>query len=206
MYKHIFLEITGRSGGLDPLLRSFFGFLNRRTDLYTVFDPSDPMVVKNPPVSGFPKGVAEKMVVREFQSFSFNEYYDSSHRKVVDRQRQHANVKPTSKTEQHIAQQVEGKKPSDELKDAATAQRSGGNLWRPLISERGKQVPRGNGGVGDGYYWTQTMEDATLYIGVPSASRGKDVDCAIGRAVIRVGLKGLPKPIIEGYIARSDCI
>eukprot|EP01084_Bolivina_argentea_P251548 421923_1 len=71
------------------------------------------------------------------------------------------------------------------------------------MSERGKQVPRGNGGVGDGYYWTQTMEDATLYIGVPSAIRGKDVDCAIGRTAIRVGLKGFPKPIIEGVLPEA---
>ncbi len=202
-YDQIFMEIAGRSGGLDPLLRSFFGFLNRRTDLYTVFDPSDPMVVKNPPISGFPKGVAEKMVVKAFRSFYFNEYYNSSHGKVIDRQRQHENVKPTSKTEQHVAQQVEGKEPSEKLKDAATAQCSGGNLGRPLMSERGKQMPRGNGGVGDGYYWTQTMEDATLYIGVPSAIRGKDVDCAIGRTAIRVGLKGFPKPIIEGVLPEA---
>ncbi len=206
----IFMEIAGRSGGLDPLLRNFFGFLNRRTDLYTMFDPSDPVVAKNPPKSGFPKGEAEEMVVRAFRSFSFSEYHDdgssSSSGKIVDdEQRQHKNVKPTLSTRglQHETQQLEGKNPSgDESKDAAIEQYSGGgnNLGRPLMSERGKQVPRGNGGIGDGYYWTQTMEEATLYIAVPSSTRGKDVDCTIGRMAIRVGLKGFPKPIIDGVL------
>ncbi len=206
VYDNIFTEIAGRSGGLDPLLRCFFGFLNRRTDLYTVFDPSDPMVVKNPPKSGFPKGEAEEMVVRAFRSFTFNEYYNSSsHAKVVDREQQHENVKPTSTKRQSVTQQLEGKKPSDdESKDAATAQfSSSGNLWRPFMSERGKQVPRGNGGTCNGYYWTQTLEDATLYVFVPSATRGKDVDCAIGRTAIRVGLKGFPKPIVEGVLPEA---
>ncbi len=51
----LFMVLQSRTQGLDGILRAFFSWLNRRTDLYVV-DPSPrrPM--------GFSEGQAEKLV------------------------------------------------------------------------------------------------------------------------------------------------
>ena len=51
---YYFTQIAQKKGGIDPLLRSFFSFLHRKTDFYVEYGPNDP---------------AAKMV---FDSYSFN--------------------------------------------------------------------------------------------------------------------------------------
>lgn len=48
-----------------------------------------------------------------------------------------------------------------------------------LVDGTDKQVPIGNGGIGPNYYWTQTLQDATVYVDVPEGTRGKDIRCEI---------------------------
>jgi hypothetical protein len=57
IYDDFFLQIAGRAGGISPLLNAFFGFLHRKTDFYTQYEPGTRATM------GFPPGIAEKMVI-----------------------------------------------------------------------------------------------------------------------------------------------
>ncbi|CAN0299678.1 unnamed protein product [Ectocarpus sp. 6 AP-2014] len=54
----------------------------------------------------------------------------------------------------------------------------------------GKQVPIGNGGVTDRYYWTQTVNEATVYVDVPPGTRSKDVSCVIQPRWLKLKVRG----------------
>ena len=58
-----FAQIANRSGGIDQLLNSFFGFLHRKTDFYVEFPPGTASKM------GFPIGAAEKLVQRAFKQY-----------------------------------------------------------------------------------------------------------------------------------------
>lgn len=54
----------------------------------------------------------------------------------------------------------------------------------------GKQVPIGNGGVTPRYYWTQTVNEATVYVDVPPGTRSKDIECVIQPRRLKLRVRG----------------
>ena len=56
----LFMMAAERSGGIDPLLKAFFGFLHRRTDFYVVHDGAKGVRYE----AGFADGQAEAMAQR----------------------------------------------------------------------------------------------------------------------------------------------
>ncbi|KAE8077678.1 hypothetical protein FH972_016219 [Carpinus fangiana] len=72
-----------------------------------------------------------------------------------------------------------------------------------------EKVPNaGNGLDLDNYSWTQTLQEVTLNVPVPTGTKGRFVVCEIKKNHLKVGLKGQP-PIIEGELYRpikpDDC-
>ena len=57
-------------------------------------------------------------------------------------------------------------------------------------TKEGKQVPIGNGGVTPRYYWTQTVNEATVYVDVPPGTRSKDVHCLIQPRRLKLRVRG----------------
>lgn len=146
-------QLASKAGGVKPLLASVFGFLHRRTDFYVEYDP-----VESPRATmGFPRGVSNKIVQDAFLQFPFKQYQD-------------------------MQAQVQAQ--STEAPPSATAGKAGGTsalvaAIPQLVAGSDKQVPLGNGGIGPNYYWTQTLQDATVYVDVAEGTRGKDVSCEI---------------------------
>lgn len=70
-----------------------------------------------------------------------------------------------------------------------TPTRKGAALAASYTPE-GKQIPIGNGGIGENYYWTQTLKDVTIYIDTAAGCRGKDVQCEIKPQALRVAVRG----------------
>jgi len=62
-------------------------------------------------------------------------------------------------------------------------------------------APVGNGGSTDTYYWTQTLQDLTIYIPIPDGTRGKHVGCDFSITKLKVGLKG-KKPVLDGKLLK----
>jgi hypothetical protein len=57
-FDEVLLNLAAQSGGIEPLLKSFFSFLHRKTDFYVVADFKPGSNVS----MGFPPGGAEKIV------------------------------------------------------------------------------------------------------------------------------------------------
>jgi hypothetical protein len=66
-----FSQIASTQKGIKPLLESFFGFLKRKTDFYVTYEEGCESSM------GFPKGVAEKMVLTAMKKYKFNPVEDS---------------------------------------------------------------------------------------------------------------------------------
>jgi HSP20 family molecular chaperone IbpA len=67
------------------------------------------------------------------------------------------------------------------------------NMKGIRYNEEGLQIPIGNGGSTPQYKWTQTLDEATVMIGVPKTFRGKDFDVSMTPSKLSVkGKKSLP--------------
>ncbi|GMI96304.1 hypothetical protein like AT4G27890 [Hibiscus trionum] len=76
-------------------------------------------------------------------------------------------------------------------------------------SSSGLKVPnKGNGLDLEKYSWTQTLQEVTVNVPVPSGTKSRSVVCEIKKNRLKVGLKGQP-PIIDGELFQAvkpdDC-
>ena len=67
---------------------------------------------------------------------------------------------------------------------------------RTDANPKSQQIPVGNGGVADNYYWTQTLNEVTVYVDAPTACRGKDVECNMTHKTIHLAVDG--NTLLEG--------
>lgn len=104
----------------------------------------------------------------------------------------------------------------DSARNAASAAASATvatNLRGVRYSEKGLQIPVGNGGSTPRYKWTQTLEEATVLIGIPDSLRGRDFDVSLSPTRVSVRAKkplpgeDSPRTFVEGTLVeriRSD--
>ncbi len=163
----ILTEIAGRAGGLPQLLTAFFGFLSRRTDFYVEYDTA----LVNKAEMGFPKGIAEKMVLRAFKQYQLREY-NPNPAVEANTQRSTTIAPPQPPRTQHYSDDIDSN--NNQVLSSITPK-----MMTLRLTDDGKQVPIGNGGIGPNYYWNQTLKDLTVYIDVPNGCKGKDIQCKI---------------------------
>lgn len=82
---------------------------------------------------------------------------------------------------------------------------------RPRLSKKGVQVPVGNGGVTARYWWTQTLQDATVCVPVPSGTRSRDVACIFSADSLRLAVGGARSEAIldgrlDGRVRAGECL
>ncbi len=53
------------------------------------------------------------------------------------------------------------------------------------------------------YSWTQNLSEVTVMVPVPPGTKGRDLAVVIGKQRIRVGLKGVSSPIVEGSLSEA---
>merc|ERR1712195_218914 len=61
-FDSMLLGMAQTCGGIEPILHTFLAFLARRTDFFHIQDESNPN-------TGFPPGVAKKMLLKHFNHF-----------------------------------------------------------------------------------------------------------------------------------------
>ena len=131
-----------------------------------VADPASPAPM------GFPEGVAKKILMQSFDKYTFRDYKDTEHYRSSSRERSAGDkpppVKPTPKTDS-TAPQAEPTAASPAPATASTVA-----VAAAITQSSPPQAPIGNGGLGPGYYWTQTLKEITIYI-----------DLATGPIVVR---------------------
>lgn len=64
-------------------------------------------------------------------------------------------------------------------------------------NDKGEQLPISNGGVGPGYWWSQTLSDVTMNFVVPGNVEAKELNVSISNSALKVTLAGHGTPIID---------
>ena len=161
--QQLLTQMASKLGGVQPLLEAVFGFLHKRTDFYIEFDPE----ISPKATMGFPKGAAQRLVQQAFLKFPFKPYEEESSSLAAA--------------------------PTPITSSSASCSGSGPKSCAPSLqlTAEGKQVPIGNGGIGPNYYWTQTLNDATVYLDVAPGTRGKDVNCDLKARELRLSVSGV---------------
>ncbi len=178
---NILIALASRSNGdLRKLLHSFFSFLHRRTDFYIVPHEDDVHTKM-----GFREGDAEKVLLAAFRQFPLRK---------MPRQ---ADIVAAKKTQAPKNTTTSGP-PSNEtpVKESKLNQpRKSEDDNQIRLTEKGLQIPVGNGGATEKYKWTQTIDECTVMIQVPVGIRGKELDVSITASSIEVKPK---KPLEDG--------
>lgn len=178
-YDEAFAQIAQKSGSIHNLLDEFFSFLHRRTDFYVEFDAK----VERPSM-GFPQGKAEEILLKSFKKYPYVKYNAKQH---------DASTAPASESSQTPTKKT-NPDPSQVAKPAKTVQ--------PTLqyTDTGKQIPIGNGGIGENYYWTQSLTELTIYVTLPLEVRSKDLQVDIKARHLRVALSGKLRVFLSGGV------
>ena len=171
-YDEVFMQIAGQIGSIQGLLDNFFGFMHRKTDFYVQYQDT----VQKASM-GFPIGVAEKMIAKSFRRYKMKDYASQL---AVPKN------KPVASTSKDVCE-------SSSFGNSSITE---GDVDAIEELSKGLQIPVGNGGVADNYYWTQTLNEVTVYVDAPTACRGKDVKCNMTRKTICLAVNG--KTLLEG--------
>lgn len=179
-----FAEIAQRSGSIQNLFHDFFGFLHRRTDFYVEIPPSTSVEEDRKFNMGFPTGMAEKILLEAFHKYPFKNYEEVTNQK--------------GKPSPSPAPTAISKEPKIEAPSSSTKSET---LTQPkiVLTDTGKQIPIGNGGIGPNYFWTQSLKDLTIYIDIPTGIKSKEIQCAIKSKSMKLLIPSLSSnALLEG--------
>jgi len=205
----LFMNVAQRAGDLDTLLHSFFGFLHRKTDLYIEQRGENYRM-------GFAPGDAQKKVIAAFQKFPTKpgnalKVRGNAPQPSQPNRPQYVEVEPVSPTPPSAPSSTTMSSTTTTITAASTEtktttttttttpastttkNKNAGPTVR--LTKEGKQIPVGNGGVTDRYYWTQTLHEVTVYVAVPPGTKAKDVLFKVTPKTIKLCLK-----------SNSDCV
>ncbi|XP_073839515.1 nuclear distribution C, dynein complex regulator [Musca autumnalis] len=216
-YDNILLAMAQKhTGGMPDFLRTFAGFLRRRSDFYTgdweklIMD----ILRKEADIA-----MAEHKEKLRKQEAEKRQKEEKQRKELEARQKEMSESKICDITDEEAAQIIkeeEDKKRQKLLEEAAAA--AGGatpvaideEKSKPIDkvedetekSEVGKLLPNaGNGCTLDKYMWTQTLGEVELKIpfAVSFNLRARDLVVDIQKKTLKVGLKG-HEPVINGQL------
>lgn len=89
---------------------------------------------------------------------------------------------------------------SHSLSSTSSSSSSVMNL-QPFIryTPQNKQIPLSNGGVGPGYWWSQTLTEITIHVEFPKDVRAKDIQVLVKPQYLTLGLRD-KLPVIDGIL------
>ena len=202
----LLLPFVRAHGDLPSVLRSFFGWLHARSDLYVV-DPDPSRAV------GFAPGAAERALLAAFRAFPPLPPASLPAGPRVDVRDVGSAAQNASITGGSLKGGGGSAPPApggigapdvgvggsvgagtSSLRDAAPA----ASVVR--FTDDGLQIPMNNGGVGPGYVWEQTLSDVTVLLTLPAAARASDVTCDVRARWLRVALRGAPVPVVDAAL------
>lgn len=210
-FDELFTHIAGQAGGLQPLFDAFFGFLNRKTDFYVQFDQD---TQEKQYSMGFPKGQAQKLLLNAFKKYPFKDVAPKPSETTQQSTIAAASSSSLSPNKHNTIAAVPtaapcsipvpAPVPAPALVASTAAQQKEELIVKEVampILVNGKQVPIGNGGVGIGYYWTQSLNDLTVFIDTSTGTKSKDIVCDIKARRLLLKIRG--SVIIEGDLEEA---
>lgn len=156
----LFTAAATRCNGVSDLLDSFFSFLDRKTDFYVVIPEGTASASM-----GFKSGAAESLVMTSMRKRKY---------RVLQ---QESSVQSQSVSSSSHSTKAAHAAASSQSSSSSSSSRSTEPSVR--LTSEGKQIPVGNGGATDRYYWTQTLTDVTVYVDVPNGTTSKDVSWSL---------------------------
>ena len=178
-YDQLLMEMAGGCGSLEGVLDEFFSFLHRKTDFFVEADAE--LFAKKQARMGFPPGQAEKLLLSSFRKFPKKRLGGVANAGGGAGANAAANVGANA----GVPLPVKAKDSDPPLNTTTTTANptSASNPPElpplPPLNDKGEQIPAGNGGVTDQYYWTQSLYETTVYISIPPSTSSRDLDCAI---------------------------
>jgi hypothetical protein len=195
MFDDMFAMIASKTNGIEHLLDLFFNFLKRKTDFYIDYDNTNIKKDNSTNTSdtscsneisikykmGFPKGIAEKLLIKSFRKYPYVDYFTAM------KQSQHcddnqsinnSNYNDNNNATTYYRQSIESNNdtnattlssssiPPISSSSFSSISTAASSISLIQYTSDGKQIPIGNGGIGlnGSYYWTQTLNDVTIYI------------------------------------------
>lgn len=198
-FDEIFLQIAGQAGGIEPLLDEFFGFLSRKTDFYIEYQLNEKAKM------GFPPGINEKMVLRSFKKYPIRQYQEqvnnnnnsitntTSNNTTNDNTLQSSSILPPippASTPSNTSITTDINTTNTNLNERIEEVSTKSTSITRRVNESGLQIPIGNGGIADKYYWTQTLKEITVYIDLDFRVKGKEVQCNITPNHLTLSVRG----------------
>ena len=197
----MFMQIAQRSGGIDPLLKSFFGFLHRRTDFYVEHAGKAGVRYE----AGFPTGKAEAMVAAAFKGYPHKPLEGSAIEQSAGATRQTVEAKAAAKKAKAAAKAAA---PAAVAPPAPSSSGPDAPYEGVRYTEGGLQEPIGNGGVTDSHTWVQDINVLTATFDVPEATTSKAIRCDLGakRGVLCVNGETLFDGAWYDAVASPECV
>jgi hypothetical protein len=76
--------------------------------------------------------------------------------------------------------------------------------YRIRRNESNAQIPIGNGGIAEHYYWTQTIKELTVYVDLDFQAKGKDIQCSITPGHLTLSVRG--QLILDDDFEEKVCV
>ena len=180
------IALTQRcNGDLRELMRSFFSFLHRRTDFYLV--PHDDDLREGRAKMGFKQGDAEKLLLASFRKFPLRRIPRQA---CTGLTAANAHAEASKRPNESVAYQTDSASTSAVNNSTSKTSTGHSNTDDKIrYTDSGLQIPVGNGGTAKRYKWTQTLEECSVIIGIPSRLRAKDLNVDIKPTSISVRSK-----------------
>ncbi|KAL9904512.1 nuclear migration protein nudC [Glossina fuscipes] len=220
-YDHIFLAMAQKhSGGMPDFLRTFAGFLRRKSDFFSGDWEQFMMDIfrKEAEIAMSDQAKKLKQQEQEKKIRQDKEQEVKAAAAAAAREKEISNQKICDITDEEAAEIIkeeESKKRQKLLEDSTPADGTGpvmitDDISKPIEKveddsekdEIGKLLPNaGNGCTLDKYMWTQTLGEIELKVpfNVTFALRARDVIVDIQKKALKVGIKG-QEPIINGEL------
>lgn len=193
-YDEILTQMAGQIGSVKGLLDIFFGFMHRKTDFYIQFEKSN-----NDAKMGFPVGVAENMVLNSFHTFIMKDYCQEE--KVIPKIEVLPDIEIQSPSLSLLSDITITTKASQRVVEPSNATDVIHALSKIQYNSIGQQIPIDNGGIATNYYWTQTLNELTVYVKATNCIKGKDVKCVMTSKSLKLTV--LDELLIDGSFEES---
>lgn len=195
----LFMTAVQQSQGIDKFFDNLFGFMGRKTDLFSqeakAYELVNNYLSKH--LTAFKKNVEEQQAVAKKRAEEKAKADALAAKKVEE---DDAQVKELTKEEIELLEKEEALKKAnpaaaDEVKRQEDAKASESEEEEKKDGEedkkdKGQKPNAGNGGYTDKYVWEQTIEELTVNVSIPSNIKARNLDVVISQNRLKLGIKG----------------
>jgi hypothetical protein len=194
----IFMNCVQQSQGIEKFFENMFGFMRRKTDLFTKPDHAKAVVTTelDRAIKMFSEDKArqaaidkKKAEVRAQQEAALKAQREAAASKVKEPEADDQCVEVTDEEANRIMAEEAAKKAGVTSENAADSDMKDGEKVEDK-KDKGIAPNSGNGATTDKYYWEQTLSEVTAHINIPEGVTSKQLDVKLGVSKFSCGLKG----------------